>query len=262
MDYNSSDYFSYKKHKIEAEPQQPQPRGKISKLNFIIQLFVATFVIMFIVIAIGIMKYSSKVDIEFSQGELSLNNIDAKESNITGYEVDDKQGKIDQRLILIQQEENAPSEAKIIAKQIDDVAVIDAVHIEKNNKIEKEAKAETEKNKPNLVIPDKPENALVGAINEIKNHTQKAKAEIPLPESKNRNITVMSKVFVGKYLTFEEAQKYQAEVKAKNPTLTPFVRKVGEVYCVQMGSYQDFEVAKKQAQNLKALGYDVWIYQQ
>ena len=260
MDLNTSDYFSYKKHKIESE--QPKPPRQISKLNYLIQLFVATFIIMFIIMAISIMKYSSKVDIEFAQGELSLNNIDAKESNITGYEVDDKQGKIDKRLILIQQEENAPSEAKIIEKQKDEMTVIDAVHIENNNKIEKEAKAEIQKNKPNLVIPDKPETGIMGAINEIKNHAKKVSDEIPLPESRNKNITIMSKVLVGKYLTFEEAQKYQGEIKAKNPTAAPFVRKVGEIFCVQMGSYQDFEVARKQAQDLKAQGYDVWIYQQ
>ena len=261
MDLNTSDYFSYKKQKIESAPPPKQPR-RISKLNFIIQLFVATFIIAFIIIVVAIMKYSSRVDIEFAQGELSLSNSNIQQSNITGYDVDDKQGKIDKKLFLIQQEENAPSEAKIIAKQPENSNVIDAIHLENNNKIEKEVKAENEKNKPNLVIPDKPETGLLGAINEIKNSAKKTAAEIPLPESRNKNITVMSKVLIGKYLSFADAQKYQKDVKAKNPTLTPFVRKVGDIFSIQMGSYADFEVAKKQAQTLKSQGYDVWIYQQ
>ena len=257
MNFNTPDYFSYKKNKMETEPL-PKPRP-ISKFNFLLQLFIATFIIMFIVIAIAIMKYSSRVDIEYDQGELSLSNTDTQ-NNISGFDAEDKQGKIDKRLILIQQEENAPSEAKIIVEQPDNSAVIDSIHIEKNNKIEKEVKAEKEKNKPNLVIPDKQENPIAETINEIKNLAKKPAVEVPLPE--NKNVTIMSKVFIGKYLTLEDAQKVQGEIKAKNPTLAPFVKKVGEIFTIQTGSYQDFEVAKKQAQNLKAQGLDVWIFQQ
>ena len=76
------------------------------------------------------------------------------------------------------------------------------------------------------------------------------------------NQTIMSKVLIGHYATFDEAQKMQNQIKAKNPTLQPFVRKVGGVFSVQMGSYQDFSVAKTQAQFLSSKGLDVWIYQQ
>ena len=41
-----------------------------------------------------------------------------------------------------------------------------------------------------------------------------------------------------------------------------YVRKIGDIYTVQMGSYQDFYTAKSKAQDLKAKGLDVWIYQQ
>ena len=259
MNFNTSDYFTYKKNKLEAEPELRQPVRHAFKVNFLIRLFVATFIVMFIVIATVILKYSSKMDMEYTKGELSLGNTEVQ-NNISGFEVEDKQGKIDKRLLLIQQEENAPSEAKLLMKQPENSNVIDAIHIENNNKIEKQVKAEENKNKPNLVIPDKDETGIAGAINEIKNHTKKTVEEIPLPE--NKNVTVMSKVLIGKFLTFEDANKYQEEIKSKNPSSSPFVRKVGEVFCVQMGSYQDFEVAKKTAQNLKAQGFDVWIYQQ
>ena len=256
MNFNTSDYFAYKKNKLENEPQPT--KKPISKFNFLLQLFIATFIIMFIVIVIAIMKYSSRVDIEYAQGELSLSNNDAQ-SNVTGYDVEDKQGKIDKRLLLIQQEENAPSEAKILTKHPGDVDVIDPNIVEKNNIIDKKAKLEQEKNKPNLVIPEKEENNLINAINEIKNHTKKPSEE---PVNENKNITIMSKVLVGKFVSFEEAQNMQNEIKTKNPSLSPYVRKIGEVFSVQMGSYQDFDVAKRHAQTLKAQGLDVWIYQQ
>ena len=79
----------------------------------------------------------------------------------------------------------------------------------------------------------------------------------------NTNIqTIMSKVLVGKYATLEEAQAAQVSIKANNSNLSPYVKKIGEIYAVQTGSYQDFNVAKVQAQNLKSKGYEVWIYQQ
>ena len=76
------------------------------------------------------------------------------------------------------------------------------------------------------------------------------------------NVTILSKVLVGRYQTFEEANILQNDIKKRNPGLTPFVRKVGNVYSVQMGSYQDFAIAKEQASKLRAKGFDVWIYQQ
>ena len=54
----------------------------------------------------------------------------------------------------------------------------------------------------------------------------------------------------------------QNEIKNLDATASPYVRKVGDIYSIQMGSYQDFRAAKVQAQRLKAMGLDVWIYQQ
>ena len=62
MNFNTSDYFAYKKSKIQSEIEQP--KKPISKLNFLFQLFIATFIIIFIIIVVFIMKYSAKMDIE------------------------------------------------------------------------------------------------------------------------------------------------------------------------------------------------------
>ena len=87
--------------------------------------------------------------------------------------------------------------------------------------------------------------------------------KIPVENSlTENNVTVMSKVLVGRYSTFEEAQKVQAQIKSKTPSLQPFVKKIGNVFSVQMGSYQDFAQAKNHAQSLRGKGFDVWIYQQ
>ena len=252
MNRNTSNYFAYKKNKIQSTAETP--RKPISKLNFLFQLFVATFIIIFIIIVVSIMKYSSKMDIEYTKGELAFNNVEAI-NNTPNYSIigDDEQRKIDKRLILIQQEENAPSEAKIIAQSKNNSQVIDPVHIEKNNKIDKLIRQKELSEKETL---DRKTPTL---LSEIKNHGKKQENNIFNVE---KNVTTLSKILVGRYSTFEEAQSVQNDIKAKDPSLTPFVRKVGEAFSVQMGSYQDFNMAKTQAQLLKSKGFDVWIYQQ
>ena len=253
MDFNSSGYFAYKKNKIKNELKDA--RKPISRLSFLCQLFIATFVIMFIVIVITIMKYSSKMDIEYTKGELQL--VNSTITNVSGYvpavDEDNKQRKIDKRLILIHQEENAPSEARVVNKPKMHMEVIDSSHVEKNKKIEKLEKQQ-KLNKQN----EEKNSKLSTIIEEVKLQ-KKIPIENNLLES---NVTVMSKVLVGRYTTFEEAQKVQNQIKAKNPSLQPFVRKVGNVFSVQMGSYQEFSQAKVHAQKLSSKGFDVWIYQQ
>ena len=251
--FGASNYFAYKKNKIQASAEKQ--KKPLSKLNFLFQLFVATFIIVFMIIVVAIMKYSSKVDIEYTKGDLSFNNAgDAtRMPTYGGISEEVQQRKIDTRLMLIQQEENAPSEAKIISKDKNSTQIIDPSHIEENKKIEKMHKVEEGKTAS--------KQKATGKISELVQNV-KANEKKQAEASVNNNITILSKVLIGRYKTFEEAQKVQNDIKQKNPSLTPFVRKVGEVFCVQMGSFQEFEVAKKQAQILKSKGFDVWIYQQ
>ncbi|MBR3605149.1 MAG: SPOR domain-containing protein [Candidatus Gastranaerophilales bacterium] len=253
MNFDSSEYFAYKKNKLSQEMREM--KKPISRLSFLCQIFIATFVIMFIIIVITIMKYSSKMDIEYTKGELQLSN--GAVNNIAGFDNvqvdDDRQRKIDKRLILIQQEENAPSEARIVNKPKMNMEVIDASHVEKNKKLDK-----LERQKK-LNQESETKNSKLSTILEEVNFQKKIPVENNLIDS---NVTVMSKVLVGRYPTFEEAQKVQTQIKAKSPSLQPFVKKIGNVFSVQMGSYQDFAQAKTHAQALRGKGFDVWIYQQ
>ncbi len=258
MEFESSDYFTYKKSKMQTELKAG--KKNFSRFNFLVQLFIATFIIMFIVIVIAIMKYSSKMDIEYSKGDLSFNNVDSS-STVSGYntvDFDDEQRKIDKRLVLIQQEENAPSEAKILQKNKSADEVIAPEHVENSKKIDKIEKikainAQSERN-------ESASSKIAGVLDEVKQIASKTQSTKNIHV--DDNYTVNSKVLIGRYSTFDQAGAKQAEIKSKDSALSPFVRKIGDVYSIQMGSYQDFSTAKAQAQKLKAMGYEVWIYQQ
>ena len=253
MNFDTSDYFAYKKNKVQLEAQKP--KGQISKANFIFQLFIATFIIMFIIIVVGIMKYSSKMDIEYTKGDLALREANEQSPfRHYGAVLDDEPRKIDKRLMLIQQEENAPCEARITNRPKDsDYEIIDPIHIEESLRMDKLEKIE--KRKELLSSKGKNQGIILPGMDDAKENSLE-------DEFQNNNITIMSKVLIGRYETFEEAQKVQIKIKEQNDSLSPFVKKIGDVYSIQMGSYQDFSVAKNQAQLLKSEGYDVWIYQQ
>lgn len=258
MNFESSDYFAYKKSKLQSEIKRETKGRNTVKFNFLLQLFIATFIIMFIVIVIAIMKYSSRMDIEYSKGDLSFNNADSS-SSLSGYKIadyDEEQGRIDKRLKLIQLEENAPSEAKILKneKQKNDI-VIAQEHLENSQKIDKIEK-----------FKEKNAQSEAKGVKSPKDDSEAKNISVKLPfakkEDTREDITITSKVLVGRFSSFEEAAKKQAEIKAEHGGLTPFVRKIGDVYSVQMGSYQDFHTAKQQALQLKSSGLEVWIYQQ
>ena len=122
------------------------------------------------------------------------------------------QRKIDKRLVLIQQEENAPSEARIVNKSKMQMEVISQSHVEKNKKIEKQEKLERQKR-----LNEESESRASKLSSILEEVTLQKK--IPVENSLlDNNVTVMSKVLVGRYSTFEEAQKIQNEIKAKTPS--------------------------------------------
>ena len=232
--YNEPDYLSYKQSKMTARKDKP-----ISKVNYVFQLFVVTFVIIFVAIVFSIMKYSSKIDIEYSKGDLSFTENDTPVS-VHQLEPEDAPRQIDKRLISLQQEENAPSEAKIIEKQKVKDEVIDPKVVQENQKIDKIEKI-------------KEQNAQESGI--------KLKNKQEVPKLINDNLIISSKVLVGRFNSLDDAKAYQNQIKNDIPT-TAYVRKLGDIFCIQIGSFNDFQVAKSHAQQLKSKGYEVWIYQQ
>ena len=51
-------------------------------------------------------------------------------------------------------------------------------------------------------------------------------------------------------------------MKNSKAKIAPFIRKVDDVYCLQIGSYSNMDVARSVAGSFGKEGFDVWIYQQ
>ncbi len=234
MSMNSPDYLTYKKSKINP---QIEKQKRLSRLKVALWIFIITFSIIFAVVVQVVRKYSARIDIEYGR---NADVIGGSESVLSEGFGSDAKKLIDKRLKLIQLEENAPSEAKIISDEKENNEVID---LEQFAKIKDSGNIEDDE------------------INiKIENASSHKTAEQKQPQ--DNNVAVYSKVLIGKYSTFEDARAAQDSVREYNQGTTPFIRKVGDIYALQVGSYQDLTTAKQIASKFRAQNFDVWIYQQ
>ncbi len=238
MSMNSPDYLTYKKSKINPHMEH---RRRMSKYRIALWVFVITFSVIFAIVVQVVRKYSARIDIEYGRNpENAMEN--SQDSLLTqGFGAEAKRA-IDKRLKLIQLEENAPSEAKIISDKKENNEVID---LEQFAKIKESGSVGEDDIAVKNIDTKQPEDVNTSDSNP--------------PES---NIAVYSKVLIGKYATFEDARAAQDSVREFNQGTTPFIRKVGDIYALQVGSYQDLTTARQIASKFRAENFDVWIYQQ
>ncbi len=237
MSMNSPDYLTYKKSKIRPSEEQ---KKRTSNYRVALWIFIITFSVMFAIVVQVVRKYATRIDIEYGRNADSMSK-EADNSILSQGFGSDAKKLIDKRLKLIQLEENAPNEAKIISKEKEKNEVID---FEQFAQIKESGEAD-DSVAFDSIDTKKPQD--VGETDVSKN---------------NPNITVYSKVLIGKYATFEDARGAQESVRQANHGTTPFIRKVGDIYALQVGSYQDLTTAKQVASKFRAENFDVWIYQQ
>lgn len=237
MSMNSPDYLTYKKSKIHPQYEE---KKRTSKLRIALWIFIITFSVMFAIVVQVVRKYATRIDIEYGRNADSASQLDS--SLLSQGVGTDAKKLIDKRLKLIQLEENAPNEAKIISENKENNEVID---LEQYAQIKES-----------------------GGISDISPISKDIDTKKPQDLGEKRvnttdaNVTVYSKVLIGKYATFEDARAAQDSVREVNQGTTPFIRKVGDIYALQVGSYQDLATAKQVASKFRAQEFDVWIYQQ
>ncbi len=238
MSMNSPDYLTYKKSKIRPSEEQ---KRRTSNYRVALWIFIITFSVMFAIVVQVVRKYATRIDIEYGRNADSVSEQADNAILSQGFGSDAKK-LIDKRLKLIQLEENAPNEAKIISEEKEKNEVID---FEQFAQIKESGEAEDSIDLSDNIDTKKPQD--MGEENVSKN---------------NPNVGVYSKVLIGKYATFEDARGAQESVRQANHGTTPFIRKVGDIYALQVGSYQDLTTAKQVASKFRAENFDVWIYQQ
>jgi len=272
LNNSSSDYLTYKKSKMNpARVQRVEKR--VEKIRRILKLSFITFCVMFICVVIFIKKYAKRVDIEYGRHGAEISKENGKQNlndNYFNETYDSDKRTIDKRLVLIQEEENAPSESKVLPQDRDKNEVMNLEHFEKlktdfDDEFNEEQTKPVEKPKPLAQNQNtqtkpaenttKPQTLTNSENNELNVDVQGMYAPIELAPKAN------IKVLIGKYSTFDDAKNAQNVMKTIKKT-APFIRKVDNVYCLQIGSYSNMDVARSVAGGYAKDGFDVWIYQQ
>jgi hypothetical protein len=154
-------------------------------------------------------------------------------------------------LTNIYNEEVAPSKAKVIEKS-DDPNVIDMnSYREMINSKKEEAEEEMRMPEKTQEKESSSEKVVLAPKIPLKAQNIEPKQEIP----------VYIRVFVGRYKTLDEAREAQANINSipQFSYVSLFIRKIGEVYTIQIGSYTNKQVAKTTALKFGNAGYNVWM---
>ena len=271
---SSSDYLTYKKSKMNPTRVQ-RVEKRIEKIRRIFKLSLVTFCIMFICVVVFIKKYAKRVDIEYGRHGMETVNQSESATQSDGYfndTYDPDKRTIDKRLVLIQEEENAPSESRVLPQDRDKNEVMNLEHFEKlKSNIEDdidEGYAEAPQ-KPNTqaATPSQGQNSQnAGLMPKVPQTASDVPDINALPQGNFAPIELAQKsnikVLIGKYNTFDEAKTAQTAMKNSKARIAPFIRRVDNAYSLQIGSYSNMDVARSVAGSYGKDGYDVWIYQQ
>ena len=276
LNSSSSDYLTYKKSKMNPTRVQRVEKRK-EKVRRIFKLSLVTFCIMFICVVIFIKKYAKRVDIEYGRHGMDVTQQNSSAGVNDGYfndTYDPDKRTIDKRLILIQEEENAPSESRVLPQDRDKNEVMNLEHFEmlkSNVEDDIDEDVPSQKEEVNTQAAQKPQQA------QQNNSTGTLMPKIPQSAAEVQDIDAVPqgnfapielapkaniKVLIGKYSTFDDAKTAQTAMKNSKARIAPFIRRVGDVYSLQIGSYSNMDVARSVAGSYGREGFDVWIYQQ
>ena len=232
------DYLAYKKKKLTETPEEIEKpmSAKRKYLALGIAVFVGFFIFTMIILN-GV--FGSKVDIETGQMNATDEPYSLNDDSVVSGETD-KKYTIDARLKQLQIEETTPTisqkekDAKIASSQVKKLE-------KEQEKLKKEkAKQEEKANKEKI------------------NKEEKSKEEVSNVVPQDDNKIVYSKVLLGRYSSFEEAKAAQTKLRQESG-VEAFVRKMGSVYALQVGSYMNQDQAQNVATQFSNMDYQVWI---
>lgn len=108
-------------------------------------------------------------------------------------------------------------------------------------------------------IPQKEKDAKILSAQSVKigNQNTKTQEKENLEPQEEQKI-VYSKVLLGRYSSFEEAKAAQVKLR-QNSGVEAFVRRMGSVYALQVGSYMNQDQAQHVAEQFSNMDYQVWI---
>ncbi len=212
--YEKPSHVTYKdyKRKLEANPNEG------------IILFVSAFFVL-LLIFLGVAKQLSP-DVDVSIGDNSDSSME-----------DVAKGSVDERLRLIQMEDNSYTEENME----DDTF---------SPELEEKVKLPEQKHK----VIGEDEEAIVLEPHKPLEQTVNSAVSTPLKETaptpQTSQPAVAAKVIVGYYATAEQAEVAKGIIQESGLNIQPFIKNIGAAYTLQVGSFSSREKAQSVANDL------------
>lgn len=222
-----------------AETQKPPIKRKKRKqkggFGYIL-LFAVVFLSALWGLSYIVKSYSPDVDVSIGNNETLI------------LEEDDTEIKtVDERLKWIQMEDELPT-----------------VSIKTPEEDTKKIKIFGRNIKETIKISKEPENGAIKETETPKPEIKKQKLDFrlrspkepPIPKIEAPKDNTVTKVYVGKYATIEEAIRMQSKIAGEAPETIPFIKSVNGKYVVQIGSFSDKEKALSLVSEMNEKGYN------
>ena len=211
--------------------------GKNKKQHKSLTVFLTTFIVTFAFVALATKYFSPEYDVEIGRN--------GEETDIENSE----KGSVDERLRWIQFEDNMPGVSTRFTSE------------EEIPQEEEKTKAETsivydDETTAKTIQEQKAKDA--EAVIKVEKTETAQEAQSPSPVDAPA-VPKMSKIYVGQFATIEQAISMQNKLSESGLNLSPFVKKVGSHYVVQVGSYASSQTAENIATEIQNAGYNARI---
>lgn len=238
---------------VKDSKSRSKKKNKKKKVSFLyLYLFAFVFLIALAGFSYLVKSYSPDIDV-------TIGNNDSLTLSESDMDIDIK--SVDERLKWIQMEDEMPT-----------VAIRNPENQEKPMNLDFQHSIEddlTQSYESKKVIPSPPTPTIKDIqvtrpdFRTIANNVTKtpavSKGPIPLPSKPVSSAPVPSstitKVYLGKYSSIDEATAVQQSINSRDPSIQPFVKSMDGQYIVQLGSFSDKEKAVSLVLKLRDIGY-------
>ena len=226
-----------KEERLEKIKKEFKVPGSENNLNIVNLVYIFVAALVFGIIFISIMLKSVSPNIDLDNGDEHVASMNQRGDEKEEEEYDSIRSQIDQRLKMIQNEEEMPGVSDRGYESDEEIVERLRRNEEQTKKTEVEKITKNDTAKRNDV---KIEPVSVPAI------------EAPRPNT-------ISKIYIGQYSDMQKAIEMQNNIINSGLTVTPVIKEVNGYYTIQAGAFINYDSAKNLAVQLENAGYSAKI---
>lgn len=222
-----------KPEKIKKEFRVPGAENNINVVN-LVYIFVVALVFGIVFISIMLKSVSPNIDLDNGDEHVASMNQRGDENE---EEYDSIRSQIDQRLKMIQNEEEMPGVSDRGYESDEEIVERLRRNEEQTKKIEVEKVTKEDAEK--------------------RNNVKVEPVSIPTVEAPKPN--TISKIYIGQYSDMQKAIEMQNNIINSGLTVTPVIKEVNGYYTIQAGAFTNYDSAKNLAIQLENAGFSAKI---